>query len=58
MSDDSKLRAYLFTVEIDGIETAEDVRDDIYNRGNEKTNPWITYGRRINNKKQGYNINQ
>ena len=29
MSDDSKLRAYLFTVEIDGIETAEDVRADI-----------------------------
>ena len=58
MSDDSKLRAYLFTVEIDGIETAEDVRADIYNRSDEKTNPWITYGRRNNNKKQGCNINQ
>ena len=60
MSDDSKLRAYLFTVEINGIETAEDVRDDIYDRSNEKPNPRMNYGRRDNNdnKKQGCNINQ
>lgn len=38
--------------------TAEDVRADIYNRSDEKTNQWITYGRRNNNKKKSYNINQ
>ena len=38
MSDGSKLRAYLFTVEIDGIETAR-----FQKCGNRQTNPIIQH---------------